>query len=339
MKLFGSLTELVTWVFRRSSPSNTITVQPGTTTANAGNVILNLPPVTTGTTTLVDDGSTQTLAGKSIDASTNTLTNITNAAIAAAAAIARSKLASGTADHVVINSGTGAFSSEAQLALTRGGTASNLSATGGTGQYLQQSSVGAVITVGTIPAADVPNLDASKITTGTLATARGGTGVSGTATFPATGTVATDGNTLTLSAKTLASPITTGTNLFAAGAEARFQNAGATFYTGIKASASASADVTYTLPVADGTSGFVLATNGSGATSWVSAAAASVDQGVLTTDLSTGSQTIASGKTLTYPWLTIPLGQTYLINGQLVSAGVVTVSGTLTINGTSNILS
>lgn len=47
---------------------------------------------------------------------------IVNANVSASAAIARSKLAVGTADHVVINSGTGAFSSEAQLAVSRGGT-------------------------------------------------------------------------------------------------------------------------------------------------------------------------------------------------------------------------
>lgn len=48
--------------------------------------------------------------------------NLDNANIAASAAIARSKLASGTADHVLINSGAGAVSSEAQLATGRGGT-------------------------------------------------------------------------------------------------------------------------------------------------------------------------------------------------------------------------
>lgn len=48
--------------------------------------------------------------------------SIVNTDISASAAIARSKLAVGTADHVVINSGTGAFSSEAQLAVSRGGT-------------------------------------------------------------------------------------------------------------------------------------------------------------------------------------------------------------------------
>lgn len=47
---------------------------------------------------------------------------IVNASVDNSAAIARSKLATGTADHVVINSGAGAFSSEAQLAVSRGGT-------------------------------------------------------------------------------------------------------------------------------------------------------------------------------------------------------------------------
>lgn len=48
---------------------------------------------------------------------------LSNSAIASAAAIARSKLAAGTANHVVINAGDGTFSSEATLAKSRGGTA------------------------------------------------------------------------------------------------------------------------------------------------------------------------------------------------------------------------
>ncbi len=52
----------------------------------------------------------------------NLATSIVDADIAAAAAIARTKLASGTANHVIINDGTGVLSSEAALAITRGGT-------------------------------------------------------------------------------------------------------------------------------------------------------------------------------------------------------------------------
>lgn len=47
---------------------------------------------------------------------------ITDAQVQDSAAISRTKLASGTADHVVINSAAGAVSSEAQLAVSRGGT-------------------------------------------------------------------------------------------------------------------------------------------------------------------------------------------------------------------------
>ncbi len=48
--------------------------------------------------------------------------SILNADINSSAAIARSKLASGTANHVIINDSGGAFSSEANLAVSRGGT-------------------------------------------------------------------------------------------------------------------------------------------------------------------------------------------------------------------------
>lgn len=48
--------------------------------------------------------------------------NVVNADVDAAAAIARTKLASGTASHVLINDGSGVMSSEAQLAISRGGT-------------------------------------------------------------------------------------------------------------------------------------------------------------------------------------------------------------------------
>lgn len=65
---------------------------------------------------------TQTISGKSIDADTNTITNIKNADIKAGAAIARNKLESGSNSHVVINDGSGVLSSEAQLAKSRGGT-------------------------------------------------------------------------------------------------------------------------------------------------------------------------------------------------------------------------
>lgn len=71
---------------------------------------------------VVGSSDSQTLTNKSIDADSNTITNIDNADIKAGANIARSKLAAGTADHVIINDGSGNFSSEAALAKVRGGT-------------------------------------------------------------------------------------------------------------------------------------------------------------------------------------------------------------------------
>lgn len=104
---------------------------------------------------LVTETGTETLTNKSINGSQNVLTNvpfsalnltnsilnsdinasaaiaysklnltgsIVDADVAALAGITRTKIANGTANHVLINSGTGAFSSEAQLAITRGGS-------------------------------------------------------------------------------------------------------------------------------------------------------------------------------------------------------------------------
>lgn len=56
---------------------------------------------------------------------------LVNADINASAAIARTKIASGSANHVIINDGSGVLSSEAQLSLSRGGTASDLSSAAG----------------------------------------------------------------------------------------------------------------------------------------------------------------------------------------------------------------
>jgi hypothetical protein len=56
---------------------------------------------------------------------------LTNSNIDASAAIARTKLASGTANHVLINSGTGVMTSEAALAASRGGLGTDASAFSG----------------------------------------------------------------------------------------------------------------------------------------------------------------------------------------------------------------
>jgi hypothetical protein len=66
---------------------------------------------------------------------------IANAQINASAAIARSKLAAGSANHVVINDGSGNFSSEAQLAMSRGGTNKNMTPVAGAVVYSDADSL------------------------------------------------------------------------------------------------------------------------------------------------------------------------------------------------------
>lgn len=126
MKLFGSIKELVSAVFRANSQE--VTLRPNQSTTYTAARDVQLPPQDSNAVLMSAD-STQTVTNKSIDADSNTITNIDNADIKAGAAIARSKLADGTADHVLINSGTGVMSSEPQLATTRGGTGQNSSAT------------------------------------------------------------------------------------------------------------------------------------------------------------------------------------------------------------------
>lgn len=74
------------------------------------------------------DGSTLSKSASGLRVATG---GITNNEVAAGAAIARSKIAVGTANQVVINDGTGALSSEAQLAMSRGGTNAALVAAAG----------------------------------------------------------------------------------------------------------------------------------------------------------------------------------------------------------------
>ena len=71
MKLFGKLTEFVKLIFRTTS-GNQVTVEPNTTTASVGDVTFILPPISSGSSDLVDTNSIQTLSNKEIDVSTTT---------------------------------------------------------------------------------------------------------------------------------------------------------------------------------------------------------------------------------------------------------------------------
>lgn len=129
--------------------------------AQTANRTLTLPDATD---TLVSSSASQTLSNKSIDADTNTITNIDNADIKTGANIDRNKLASGTASHVLINDGSGILSSEAQLDKTRGGTGVSSTATFPTSGVVVTESATQTLTNKTIDASQntISNIDVTS---------------------------------------------------------------------------------------------------------------------------------------------------------------------------------
>ncbi|MBM4251649.1 MAG: tail fiber domain-containing protein, partial [Deltaproteobacteria bacterium] len=199
----------------------------------------------------------------------------------------------------VSNGGTGA-SSFTNNGVVLGNSSGNLlsTAAGAAYQSLVVSSGGGTPSFGAI------NLSQAAAVTGVLPASAGGTGVSSTATFPATGVVVTQSAMETLSNKTLASPIvnagtmsgaslitgstvvnTTGTVTAASGQfngdvtisgngvtgnKLVMHDKGTTNFVALRAPDTLAASTSWTLPASDGSSGQALVTNGSGALSWAS---------------------------------------------------------------------
>jgi hypothetical protein len=226
----------------------------------------------------------QTLTNKSIDSNSNTITNIKNADIKTGAAIDRGKLATGTADQVIINDGFGILSSEAQLAVSRGGTGA-ATLTG----YVKGSGTSALTAASTIPRADIATgtIDHVLINSGSgavsseaqLAVSRGGTGAATlTGYVKGTGTSA-----LTASATLPRADVATGTAnhvlINSAGGALSSEASLAVTRGGTGLSAVATGDILYgsatntVSRLAVGTNGNVL-TLASGIPSWGSAALA-----------------------------------------------------------------
>lgn len=88
---------------------------------------------------------------------------IVNADISSSSAIDRSKIAAGTASHLVVNDGSGALSSTAVLNVARGGT--GLSALGTADQFLRVNGAGTALEYDTITSDDIPEGSINKYAT------------------------------------------------------------------------------------------------------------------------------------------------------------------------------
>jgi hypothetical protein len=131
--------------------------------------------------------------------------------------------------------------------------------------------------------------DISGVTAGAGLT---GGGTAGTISLAVdTTVVATTSNTLTMTNKTLASPVvTTALTLNAAG-ELRLADTDSSNYVGFKSPGTVSANQVWTLPSADGTNGQVLQTSGTGTLSFTTITGYSAP--------TLGSTTVTSGATIT----------------------------------------
>jgi hypothetical protein len=120
--------------------------------------------------------------------------------------------------------------------------------------------------------------------------------------------------------------------------EVRFREttANGTNYVGLKAPASLSADLTYTLPSADGTSGQFLSTNGSGVLSFASGGVTGVSTTATGTVLTLSDSNILFGKGGYFAEQTLTDGATITWNASTQQVAKVTLGGNRTLSAPSN---
>jgi hypothetical protein len=157
--LMASLDGMITFTYANGAWTSTYVVDLATAEALTGGVIKDgtlalakLVALTSGQIIVGNSSNVPTAVAVSGDVTISnagvvSIANdkITNAMVKSNAAIARSKMASGTAGHVVINDGSGVFTSEAQLAPERGGLGIDASAATGFVKYnAGTASIGAI---------------------------------------------------------------------------------------------------------------------------------------------------------------------------------------------------
>jgi hypothetical protein len=284
MKIFGSISRLVSILFRKNSQD--ITLRPNQATTYTGSRDIQFPEGDVNHV-LVSKDASQTLTNKTIDGDDNTVQDLglsslktvladadkvlvrdafgavtsaqlLNSNVDASAAIARSKLASGTASHVVINDGSGVLSSEATLSVSRGGTGASsaqaafdaLSPTTTRGDLIAQNAAGNDARLALGAANEVLTSDGSDPQWGLLANAN-----------------------LSASAAVERSKLANGTAdhvVINNGTGGLSSEANLAISRGGTGAATASTALNNLLPTQTGNSGKVLSTDGAGNVTWIS---------------------------------------------------------------------
>ena len=220
------------------------------------------------------------------------------------------------------------------------------------------------VTSGTsLAAADLPPLSAALITSGTLAAANGGTGVSSSATFPLSGVVVTETAIETLTNKILSGATINGasnisgattintTSTIASGAQTVSGNVtilgntatanklvlndkGSTNSVSLKAPDTLGSSLIWELPSTNGTSGQVLSTNGSGTLSWTSGASPTGAAGGDLTGSFPSPSLAAAGTAGIYTKVTTDGKGRVISGGSLTSGDLPPISASSLITGT-----
>ena len=211
---------------------------------------------------------------------------LVNADIAAAAAIAYSKLATLTSGNIVLGSSANVATS---TAVTGDVTISNTGVTAiATGVIVNADiNASAAIAGSKIVAATTSVVGAVQLSDSTSTTS---------SVLAATPTAVKAAYDLAAAALPKAGGAMTGDITLNAQSDLRFADSDSSHYIAIQAPSTVAANVTLTLPAADGTNGQVLSTNGSGALSWATASAGAtvVDGG----NFANGSSIVSTSGTI-----------------------------------------
>ncbi len=228
---------------------------------------------------------------------------IVDADVSSSAAIARSKIASGSANHVVINDGSGNLSSEATLSVSRGGTGlSTLTS----GQLLVGAGTSAV-TFQPFASTNTANAIVQRDGSGNFAAGTITANLTGNVTGSASNNVLKTGDTMS------------GALTMNAQNQVRFADADSSNYVALQSPTTIGTNYTLTLPTSLGSVNQVLTTDASGNLSWSSVQPLDSTLTALAAYNTNGLLTQTAADTFTGRTITGTTNQVIVTNGNGVS--------------------